>query len=88
MEKDDSENIKNENNEKLDDTQQQATSQHTLSHQQSNSEREMIITEINSQSGNDNDGNASANVHVSSALPTTVIMTQRHRMITTTGQIR
>lgn len=94
VEKDDTEKVENENEEKLEESQQQqqqqrqqqATAHRSLSHPQPNSDQEMIIAEIAPHSATSDETSPSANV--SSALPTTVIMTQRHRMITTAGQIR
>lgn len=51
--------------------------------QQANQSQEILTTDIVSQAAT-----LSADTITSSALPTTVITTQRHRMITTTGQIR
>lgn len=86
MENDDREKVKNDGGEKMEEPQQQSAAQQPLQHQQRPSEQNIIIAEIAQQPDAGEDANATVNT--SSALPTTVIMTQRHRMITTTGQIR
>lgn len=65
---------------------QQATAhkQESPQNQHTNQPQELIATETGHSSALTNETDSVASV----SLPTTVITTQRHRMITTTGQIR
>lgn len=58
--------------------------QESPSNQQPNQATELISSESGHSSALATDTNTNASI----SLPTTVITTQRHRMITTTGQIR
>lgn len=83
VETDESEKTNIVNDDKL---EQIAPQQALQQQQQQQADQEMIVAEISSQPANVDETTGSTNS--SSALPTTVIMTQRHRMITTAGQIR
>lgn len=67
--------------EKSPNSQQQSPAQH---HPTSQPQELLITTEIAGHNSLPNENDVSTSV----ALPTTVITTPRHRMITTTGQIR
>lgn len=71
--------------EKSPNSQQQSPS-HNQSLQQQSAQESLIATEIGAHAAAS--GPNETDVSASVALPTTVITTQRHRMITTTGQIR